>query len=128
MWYAGPLTPRGGGLTRPSRSRARAVALDPVSPASYSNRGMIFLSRRRYKTKRSEPASRRSNSTPLAWNALWWQLARQRHVSLMDFAVIYAGLGDADSTFSWLEKAYQSRTTRVSGTEVDVLRRPAFVA
>jgi len=40
-------------------------------------------------------------------------LARERYVSPVDFAVIYAGLGDADSTFLWLEKAYQSRATRV---------------
>jgi TolB-like protein/DNA-binding winged helix-turn-helix (wHTH) protein len=40
-------------------------------------------------------------------------LARHRYVSPVDFAVIYAGLGDADSTFLWLEKAYQSRATRV---------------
>jgi hypothetical protein len=31
----------------------------------------------------------------------------------MDFAVAYAGLGDADSTFLWLEKAYQTRESRI---------------
>ena len=31
----------------------------------------------------------------------------------MDFAVVYAGLGDADSTFQWLEKAYRARATRI---------------
>ena len=31
----------------------------------------------------------------------------------MDFAFIHAGLGDADATFGWLEKAYQARATRI---------------
>jgi tetratricopeptide (TPR) repeat protein len=36
-------------------------------------------------------------------------MSRQRYVSPADFAIIYAGLGDADSTFLWLEKAYETR-------------------
>jgi len=40
-------------------------------------------------------------------------MARQRYVSPVDFAVVYAGLGDADSTFLWLEKAYRTRATRI---------------
>jgi hypothetical protein len=31
----------------------------------------------------------------------------------MDFAVIFAGMGDVDSTFQWLEKAFETRATRV---------------
>jgi tetratricopeptide (TPR) repeat protein len=37
----------------------------------------------------------------------------QRFVSPMDFAIVYAGLGDADSTFHWLELAYQARSARM---------------
>jgi TolB-like protein/Flp pilus assembly protein TadD len=40
-------------------------------------------------------------------------MSTQRYVSPMDFAVIFAGLGDADSTFRWLENAYETRATRV---------------
>lgn len=36
-----------------------------------------------------------------------------RFVSPMDFAILYAGMGDANLTFQWLEKAYQSRETRI---------------
>ncbi|MCU1234505.1 MAG: Adenylate cyclase [Candidatus Solibacter sp.] len=36
-----------------------------------------------------------------------------RLVSPIDFAIVYAGLADADSTFQWLEKAYQARATRI---------------
>jgi TolB-like protein/DNA-binding winged helix-turn-helix (wHTH) protein len=39
-------------------------------------------------------------------------LSNQRFVSPVDFALVYAGLGDADSTFQWLEKAYQAREGR----------------
>ena len=37
----------------------------------------------------------------------------QRFVSPLDFAIVYAGMGDANLTFRWLEKAYQSRETRI---------------
>ena len=49
---------------------------------------------------------------------------KQRFVSPMDFAVVYAGLGDADSTFQWLEKAYQtrSRNPRVAAAYFDSVR------
>lgn len=39
--------------------------------------------------------------------------SQTRFVSPVDFALVYAGLGDADATFDWLEKAYQSRASRV---------------
>ncbi len=40
-------------------------------------------------------------------------ISRQRYVSPIDFAIIYAGLRDADMTFQWLETAYRTRATRV---------------
>ena len=40
-------------------------------------------------------------------------LSRQRYVSPVNFALVYAGLGDADSTFQWMEKAYQTRSAGV---------------
>jgi TolB-like protein/DNA-binding winged helix-turn-helix (wHTH) protein len=38
---------------------------------------------------------------------------KRRFVSPMDFAILYSGMGDANLTFQWLEKAYQSRETRI---------------
>ena len=39
--------------------------------------------------------------------------SRRRYVSPMDFAIIYAGLGDVDAVFHWLEDAYRTRATRI---------------
>jgi hypothetical protein len=40
-------------------------------------------------------------------------MAKERYVTPGDFAIVYAGLGDADGTFQWLEKAYQARSVRL---------------
>jgi TolB-like protein/DNA-binding winged helix-turn-helix (wHTH) protein/Flp pilus assembly protein TadD len=40
-------------------------------------------------------------------------LSQQRYVSPLDIAVVYTGLGDRNSAFQWLEKAYQERTMRI---------------
>ena len=37
-------------------------------------------------------------------------LAKRRFVSAFDFAIICAGLGDADQAFKWLQKAYDERS------------------
>jgi len=40
-------------------------------------------------------------------------LSREKYVSPYDIALIYVGLGEKDSAFEWLEKAFQERTARV---------------
>lgn len=40
-------------------------------------------------------------------------MSRKRFVSPMDFAIVHAGLGDVNSTFAWLDRAYRSRATRI---------------
>jgi len=40
-------------------------------------------------------------------------LSKRQYVSPFDIAVVYAGLGDWDSTFQWLEEAYQQRVFRI---------------
>ena len=40
-------------------------------------------------------------------------LSRQRYVSPLDMAIVYTGLGDRNSAFQWLEKAYQDRAMRL---------------
>jgi TolB-like protein/DNA-binding winged helix-turn-helix (wHTH) protein/Tfp pilus assembly protein PilF len=41
------------------------------------------------------------------------RMSPQRYVSPVDIALIYTGLGDRDSAFVWLEKAYQERAARI---------------
>ena len=38
------------------------------------------------------------------------QLAKSRYVSSFQIAAIYAGLGEKDKAFAWLEKAYEERS------------------
>ena len=40
-------------------------------------------------------------------------LSQQQYISPFDLAVIYAGMGDPDATFQWLEEAYQQRVFRI---------------
>ena len=48
-------------------------------------------------------------------------LAQQRQVSAYDFAVVQAGLGDADAAFESLEKAYADRATGVRWLKVETI-------
>jgi TolB-like protein/DNA-binding winged helix-turn-helix (wHTH) protein/Tfp pilus assembly protein PilF len=40
--------------------------------------------------------------------------SNERYVVPLDIALIYTGLGDRDSAFQWLEKAYQERAARIT--------------
>lgn len=50
------------------------------------------------------------------------RLAKQRYVSPDNFAIIYAGLGDKDRAFEWLEKSYEDRTRLI----LQLISRPMF--
>jgi DNA-binding winged helix-turn-helix (wHTH) protein/TolB-like protein/Tfp pilus assembly protein PilF len=42
------------------------------------------------------------------------KLSRDRHVQSLDFATIYASLGETEKAFEWLERAYEDRSTNLS--------------
>jgi len=45
--------------------------------------------------------------------------AGQRYVSAYSFALVYAGLGEKDQAFQWLEQSYQERAPYLSALKVD---------
>jgi len=47
------------------------------------------------------------------------ELSRRRYVSSVDVALIYAGLGENDQAFSWLEKAYGERSIKLTHLKMD---------
>jgi DNA-binding winged helix-turn-helix (wHTH) protein/TolB-like protein/Tfp pilus assembly protein PilF len=47
------------------------------------------------------------------------QLATTRYVPALDIATIHAGLGDRDSAFQWLERAFADRSTNIAFLEYD---------
>ncbi len=47
------------------------------------------------------------------------KLSQQRYVSAYDFAVIHAGLGEKEAVFTWLEKAYEERSTWLALVNAD---------
>ncbi|HEX8844523.1 MAG TPA: protein kinase [Pyrinomonadaceae bacterium] len=49
------------------------------------------------------------------------ELAKQRYVSAYSFATVYAGLGDRDQAFLWLERSYQERGSDMAYFKVDTL-------
>jgi len=40
--------------------------------------------------------------------------SRERYISPYHVAMVYAGLGEQDKTFDWLEKAYEDREGRMT--------------
>ncbi|MBD0369705.1 MAG: protein kinase [Pyrinomonadaceae bacterium] len=52
------------------------------------------------------------------------ELAKQQYVAAYNFVIIYAGLGDKDRAFEWLEKTYEDRTSRMTILQVDPFLDP----
>jgi len=48
-------------------------------------------------------------------------LSKKRYVSAYSFAVLYAGLGEKDQAFQWLEKSLQDREGRINRIKVEPL-------
>jgi hypothetical protein len=46
-------------------------------------------------------------------------ISQQKYAYALGFARVYAGLGDKDNTFKWLEAAYEERSTALYFLKVD---------
>jgi TolB-like protein/Tfp pilus assembly protein PilF len=44
---------------------------------------------------------------------------RRKHIGAYNIATVYAGLGERDQAFAWLERAYEDRTYWMAGLKVD---------
>jgi len=73
------------------------LALTPRNPGALASRAYVHA---------------RLNERSQALQALdeLTALSKQRYVPSYLFALVYAGLGEKDQTFAWLEKAYQERS------------------
>ena len=47
------------------------------------------------------------------------EIAGQQYIPAYHFVILYAGLGDKDAAFEWLEKTYRDRTSRMTILQVD---------
>jgi tetratricopeptide (TPR) repeat protein len=52
------------------------------------------------------------------------RLSTQQYVDAYTVAIPYAGLGDKDRAFAWLEKAYQDRSTWMAQLKVEAFFEP----
>jgi len=52
------------------------------------------------------------------------RISTQEYVSPYFIAIVYAGLGDKDQAFAWLEKAYQDRSTLMAQLKVEAFFDP----
>jgi predicted nucleic acid-binding protein len=50
--------------------------------------------------------------------------SKERYTPAISFAAVYAGLGEKDQAFAWLEKAYGERTSRLGYLKVEPLWDP----
>ena len=47
------------------------------------------------------------------------QKSRQEYISAVHIALVYAGLGEKDQAFAWLEEAYKERSFQMQGLKLD---------
>jgi TolB-like protein/Tfp pilus assembly protein PilF len=116
---------------------ARMLELDPDFWDAHHQLGLFRLERRRYR----EAIAAFEKSGQLASLAHAYamagereqarvllrrleQEAEKRYVTPLDFAVVYAGFGDNDRAFAWLERAFRERVNWVRRVDVDVRYAP----
>ena len=88
--------------------------IEGSSPPSFAPREVFYDARLAYgyamSKKREEAQSRLGELI---------ERSKREYVSPGDLATVYAGLGEKDKAFEWLEKGYKERFVRMSYLEVD---------
>jgi tetratricopeptide (TPR) repeat protein len=121
------------------------LELDPNFAISYATLGEVYISKAMYReglpTLETYYALSRGRAMSLA--LLGYAQARlgersqalrildqleaaskERYTPAISFAAVYAGLGEKDQAFAWLEKAYGERTSRLGYLKVKPLWDP----
>jgi tetratricopeptide (TPR) repeat protein len=116
----------------------KTIEMDPTFPTAYQNLGRAYEMKGMYaeavatfqESNRGIPG-RGLASLPRAdalagkveeaqkLLAQLKELSARRYVSPYQIAMIYAGLGDKEQTFAWLEKAYQQRVHNLAFLKVE---------
>ena len=95
--------------------------LDPVQAASHKIIGLAYEQKGDLSSFESGAClcGVREETEALRLLAQLSETSRQRHVSPDAFAMIYAGLGEKDRVFEWLEKGYDERPSGLQYLRVE---------
>jgi eukaryotic-like serine/threonine-protein kinase len=118
----------------------KALEMDPSFPLAHWMLWQAYVAKGMYREALAEyekyPAVSRGRPWPLALQgntlarlgersealrvvAGLRALSKQRFVPAVSFAVVYVGLGEKDQAFTWLEKAYEERSSSLVYLRVD---------
>jgi tetratricopeptide (TPR) repeat protein len=116
---------------------ARTLELDPEFGDAHHELGLLHLDRGRYAEaiaafEKAGQIASLAHAYAMAGDRERARLllrrleqeAARRYVAPVDFAVIYAGLGEHDRAFEWLERAFRERVIRVKRLDVDARYAP----
>ena len=135
---------RKGDLDSAMEHAKRLVQLDPNFPLAHQIYGAVYLKQRRYAEAIAEyqqdvTKDRSAYSLSYLGHALAMAGRRDEAVAVLkelegmyekreslaqDQAAVYAGLGDKDQAFAWLEKGFQARNATLVFLEFDLTYDP----
>ena len=126
-----------GDYSRAEESEKSAIQMDPSFVPAYTYLGQICLEKKQHKEAieqfQTALALSPGDNEPLEYLAYAHAISgnkkeaeeilkelqkRKKRVTGYDYAVIYAGLRDADETLEWLEKAYVEKSGRLVNLQV----------
>ena len=91
----------------------KILETDPGYPLAYWQLGQAYAEKAMYREALSELDKYATKA-----------VSRQEYAYSLGFARIYAGLGDKDQAFAWLEKGYEERSTPLYFLKVDPIWDP----